>query len=136
MKLSVLFILAFFLGGNQFNGNIPSGDDVKTTIQWSETIHDFGNVKFNDPAAVDFTFTNNGDEPAIITSVKASCGCTATDYTKEPVMPGKTGKVTVTYNSKREGTFSKTVSVFFQGKEQAETLIIKGVVESNPQPTQ
>jgi hypothetical protein len=44
-------------------------------------------------------FTNTGSTPLVISNVRGSCGCTVTDYTKEPIAPGKTGNVKATFNA-------------------------------------
>ncbi|MCK9499759.1 MAG: DUF1573 domain-containing protein [Bacteroidales bacterium] len=93
-------------------------------ISWEKTVHDFGNFKEEaGNQTYDFIFTNTGSMPLYITNVRASCGCTATDYTKEPVAPGTTGFVRVTYNPKnRPGKFNKSVTVS-SNTENATTLL-------------
>lgn len=75
--------------------------------------HDFGNI--NEKAgsvSYDFTFTNDGDTPLVILDARAECGCTRPDIPKEPVQPGKTAKIKVTYlPDGRPGEFVKTVKV-------------------------
>ena len=67
----------------------------------------------------------------VISNAQASCGCTTPDWTKEPVMPGKTGKVTASFNSQgRPGNFSKTVTVVSNSETPQIVLTIKG--EVNP----
>ena len=82
-------------------------------ISWAKTVHDFGT--FNEADGIQtaiFEFTNTGDKPLFLTNVKASCGCTATDYTKEPVQPGAKGYVKASYNPKnRPGKFTKQITV-------------------------
>ncbi len=101
-------------------------------VSWNEQVHDFGKVVQNDPTAATFTFTNNGTAPVVITMARSSCGCTVAEYTKEPVKPGAKGEVKATYNSARVGSFSKTITVTFDGVTQPEVLTVKGVVEAKP----
>ena len=66
-----------------------------------------------------------------VANAQASCGCTTPDWTKEPVMPGKTGKVMASFNSQgRPGNFSKTVTVISNSETPQIVLSIKG--EVNP----
>jgi hypothetical protein len=92
--------------------------------------HDFG--KFKEGAGVqtfDFLVTNNGDSPLVITQVTASCGCTTPGWTKEPIPPRGTGKVTAAYDpTGRPGVFSKTLSISSNSKPDPVVLIIKGEV--------
>ena len=61
----------------------------KAAISFDNEKHNFGTFK-EEKGVVShkFMFTNTGGKPLIINKVKASCGCTATDYTKSPVPPG------------------------------------------------
>jgi hypothetical protein len=102
---------------------------VAKTYAWNETTHDFGKIKQNDPGTVIYTVKNNGTTPLIITAARSSCGCTVAEYTKEPIKPNETGIVKATYNTARVGTFSKTVTVTFDGISTPDVLTIKGVVE-------
>ena len=87
-----------------------------------------GRSKQNVPVTHTFKFTNNGDDPLIISSVQASCGCTVTDYSKDPVMPGGEGYVKATYNAANVGVFNKTVTVNANTDGQPVLLTIKGTV--------
>lgn len=91
--------------------------------------HDFGNVEEGNLATYKFEFTNTGKEPVVISNVQASCGCTTPSWTKEPVMPGKTGEITASYNSAgRPGVFNKTITVTSNAATPSVVLTIKGVV--------
>ena len=71
----------------------------KADIKFDKTSHNFGTFSENDPVvSCVFTFTNVGDAPLVIHQAVASCGCTVPEYTQEPVLPGKTGTVKITYN--------------------------------------
>jgi len=60
---------------------------------------DYGRVeKESDNGVRAFEFVNTGDAPLIITNVQSTCGCTIPTKPKEPIMPGKTGKIEVKYN--------------------------------------
>jgi pectate lyase len=61
--------------------------------------------------------------------VQGSCGCTATDYSKEPIAPGKKGYVTATYNAANMGAFHKTVTVT-ANTDAPVVLVIKGEVKT------
>jgi hypothetical protein len=105
------------------------GKSVVATIEWVKDSHDFGEIPKGIPISTEFTFTNTGDAALVISEVITSCGCTASDYTKEPLMPGKTSKITVTYNAANAGTFSKTITVKSNSQQGAAVLVIKGTVK-------
>ncbi len=101
-------------------------------IQFEKTTIDLG--KFPESAPVQkctFKFTNTGNAPLIINQAVASCGCTVPEYTKEPIAPGKTGTVNVTYNGKGKfpGFFKKTITIRTNGKTEMTRLYISGEME-------
>ena len=80
-------------------------------INFTEIEHNYGTIQKGGDGNCEFTFTNDGNEPLILSNVKASCGCTTPSWTKEPVMPGKTGTIKVRYNTNNVGGFNKTITV-------------------------
>ncbi|MDL2296605.1 DUF1573 domain-containing protein [Bacteroidales bacterium OttesenSCG-928-B11] len=110
-------------------------------IQFEKTTHDFGTIKEEGGRQTGrFEFTNVGDSALVLTQVKASCGCTATDYTRTPIAPGEKGFIDAAYNpSGRPGGINKNVRVTtnepkFQGESKASpyVLYLKGNVEKRP----
>lgn len=95
---------------------------------WEETTHDFGKIAQGKPVTYEFVFTNSSANPLVISSVKGSCGCTVTDYTKEAIAPGKKGSVKATFNAAAAGPFNKSIRVTGNVEGGAETLYIKGEV--------
>lgn len=96
-----------------------------------EKKHDFGTIKENDgPVVAQFQFTNTGDTPLVIVSATATCGCTHPKYPTDPIKPGDTGIIRVTYLPKgRPGEFDKSVKVRTNAKNAKKvTLKISGVV--------
>lgn len=94
----------------------------------SETVN-LGNIKVGNPVTATFTFTNISKEDLIIENVTPGCGCTKSDYTKEPIKPGKTGTITATYNAAAVGNFNKSVYVKFLGIDEQKSIAIVGVVQ-------
>ena len=101
---------------------------LEAAFSWEQGLtHDFGKITQNQPASHKFVFTNTGNAPLIISTAKGSCGCTVTEYSTEPIAPGSTGMVMATYNAKKLGVFSKTVTVYANTGEPV-TLKVKGEV--------
>ena len=96
---------------------------------WAKDAHDFGEIKQKVPVSVQFSFTNTGDAPLIIQEVVTSCGCTASDYPKEPILPGKTSTIKVSYNAANPGAFTKTITVKSNDETASKILTIKGMVK-------
>jgi len=101
------------------------------TIKVNKESHDFGLVVEGEQASQTFEVTNTGSAPLVITSVQPSCGCTTPDWTKEPILPGKTGVIKASYNSQgRPGVFNKSITVVSNSTiEGTKVLTIKGFVE-------
>ena len=99
-------------------------------ITFEKTEHDFGKINEADGrVSVVFSFKNEGMAPLILSNVRASCGCTTPTWTKEPVEPGQTGSITVTYNPNgRPGRFQKTVTITSNATEATKRVYIKGEV--------
>ncbi len=104
--------------------------DGRAVIYADETSYDFGLIEEDEgKVSVTFTIKNAGDAPLVVTRVIASCGCTKPEWTREPIAPGKTGDIKITYNPKgRPGPFSKTISVYSNGKTGSFVLTIRGEV--------
>jgi Protein of unknown function (DUF1573). len=124
-KIIFVFMAILFATASSF------AQEGKAIISAEESIHDFGEFKENDGSVShSFTIKNVGSAPLVVTRVIASCGCTTPEWTKEPIAPGKTGEISVTYDPKgRPGSFSKTISVYSNGKQGSFILTIKGEVK-------
>ena len=97
-------------------------------IVFKTTAHSFGKIKQNVPASYIFTFTNNNAKPAVIEFANAECGCTTPEYSKDPILKGKTSNIKVTYNAANPGTFKKNVNIKFVNMQLPITLTIDGEV--------
>lgn len=111
------------------------------TVKFTETIYDFGEIKEEQgQASHEFKFKNAGTVPVKLTDVKASCGCTTPDWTRDNVAPGKEGMVKAIYNTaNRPGPFQKTITVKAQpenGQEEVHIITIKGNVIPRPKGIQ
>ncbi|MCL7986754.1 DUF1573 domain-containing protein [Sphingobacterium sp. lm-10] len=102
---------------------------VQGTFKFSTETHDFGKIPQNKPASFEFTFTNDGDSPIIISEVRPTCGCSVADFTKAPVKPGETGAINVTYDASVKGPFTKSFIVKSNTNTPVKNLTIKGNVE-------
>ncbi len=93
--------------------------------------HDFGKIQYDGDGSFEFEFKNTGKVPLIITNVKSSCGCTVPTYPKEPIKKKGKASIKVKYDTKRVGTFTKTITVYSNAKNSPITLRIKGEVVKN-----
>ena len=101
-------------------------------IKFDTLRHNFGKFSKNDPIVkCSFKFKNTGTAPLVIHQAFASCGCTVPTFTKEPIKPGESGVIDVTYNGtdKFPGHFQKTVTVRSNAVSEVTRLIIEGDME-------
>lgn len=94
--------------------------------------HDFGMIPKGQPVSKVFTIKNTGDKPLTIEDAKASCGCTVPKRPEEPIMPGETGELEVTFTSKPNQAgqqISKNVTVTANIEGAKQVVTISGKVE-------
>ncbi len=103
-------------------------------ITFTRTEHDFGKINEADGRVTTiFEFKNEGMAALVLSNVRASCGCTTPKWTREPIEPGQTGQITVTYNPNgRPGRFQKTVTITSNATEPTTRVYIKGEVIPKP----
>lgn len=89
---------------------------------------DFGKIKQGVPATATFVVTNISKEPLIIEQAAPSCGCTVSDYTKEPIAPGKTGTIKAIFNAAALGPINKTITVKFANVPDVKFVKLSGEV--------
>lgn len=105
------------------------------TITFDKTTIDYGTIPVNADGNRVFTFKNTGDKPLILSNVQPACGCTASEWTKEPVLPGKSGQVKVHYNTANTMAFKKTIDVFSNDPANGRVVLyIQGNVDPNLKP--
>ncbi len=128
--LIISAILAFTMA--QAQNKQAKGDMVFDKMAEGIVFHDYGSIVFGANGKVDFNYTNKGTIPLVITDVKSSCGCTVPTWTKEPVEPGKTGTITIMYDTKLAGPFNKTVEVYSNANNSPVRISVKGKVNAKP----
>jgi len=101
-------------------------------IKFNNLIHDYGTIYQGADGSCEFRFTNEVDDPLIISAVRSSCGCTIPRYPKDPILPGQTNVIKVTYDTKRMGTISKNITVTSNASDPTIVLSIKGNVIQKP----
>ena len=95
---------------------------------WDKTLIDFGEIPFKTQKKDEFTLTNSGNQPLFIVYGQSSCGCAKLDYNEAPILPGKSTKVTITYDGTEKGDFLKTISIVTNADTNRTVLRVKGTV--------
>lgn len=102
----------------------------KGVMKFAKETHDFGKIEQGKPVTHVFEFKNTGTDPVVINDAQASCGCTKPSFSREPIMPGKSGTISATYNAAAAGQFTKTVTVTSNAEAGQTVLYLKGEVVS------
>jgi P pilus assembly chaperone PapD len=142
MKTVKLLAVALFMGSLSLAQTAapaavatPAAPQTPSQLKWEKETHEFGTIEQGKPVSYEFTFTNTTNKDVTLKDVKASCGCTATNYTKTAIKPGEKGTVTATYNAAAGGAFHKTVTVTTSEENAMPKIItIKGTVKVNEAP--
>lgn len=84
---------------------------AQPSATFDATRRDMGTIMWNNTSTAEFTITNSGNKPLIISDVTTACGCTAVKWDKRPILPGKSTTLTVSYDAGMLGHFNKQVAV-------------------------
>jgi hypothetical protein len=123
-----IIILSILLTIGCKNSKDKPGTGPLSKIEFKETRYDFGTIPYESDGTCKFEFINISEVPLVINMVKASCGCTSPEWTKDPFEPGKGGVIKITYNTKIKGIFRKSITVYSNAKNSPVVLFIKGEV--------
>ena len=129
--LSLIFVAMLGLNGFAQVGNLSG-----PLIQVDKDVHDYGTVEYGANGTCTFTITNTGNAPLIISNCLGSCGCTVPTWSSDPIMPGASTKITVKYDTNREGVIDKTVTITSNAVNFPQKEVkIKGMVKTKPAGT-
>jgi hypothetical protein len=98
-------------------------------VKLDKEVHDFGTINEGDKVETEFMVTNGGEVDLIISDAKGSCGCTVPEPPKEPIKPGASAPIKVTFDSNgKPGAQKKTVTLTTNTEKGYETFEIKANV--------
>lgn len=107
----------------------PVSNTKVTEMKFNKVEHDFGTINQSDKVEYTFKFTNTGKNDLIISNAVGSCGCTVPEYPKEPIKPGKQGKMKVIFNpAGKTGMQTKTITVNANTPNGVEKLTVKASI--------
>jgi hypothetical protein len=141
MKSLKFLLLVALLGtiGMQLNAQeTVSGDISGAKISFDKDTHDYGEVFMHGDGNCVFTFTNTGNEPLLLTNVRAGCGCTVPQWPREPLLPGDSAEIKVRYTTlNRPHQINRSIVVTSNATNKpTQVLRLKGsVIEPPPEFT-
>lgn len=136
LLLSICTILLF--SAVSLQAQTPATDAKVTPakgpkIKFTEEVKNFGEIKQGDVVKHVFSFKNTGTEPLILSNVATTCGCTASNWPKEPIMPGKTASIEASFNSAGKiGQQNKVLTVYSNSVEGESRVSIQCNVVTPP----
>ncbi len=94
MRYFITAALTFFLAGN-----LLAQDQQGAFIEFDRELHDFGEIPSDEvpDGKISFIIYNHGNQPLVLSAVRACCGTRVNDYTKEPIAPSDSGFVEVQF---------------------------------------
>ncbi len=129
---SLLLIVTTLIAQNELKATNDKPEKPKKVTgpvaNFDKPTIDLGELIQGNPGTASFKLTNDGTEPLVIATAKASCGCTNLSYAKDPILPGKTIVISATYNAASLGDFAKTITITTNASDQPVILVIKGKV--------
>lgn len=112
---------------NPVTANAEEIDTTKMAkLVFPEPVYEFEAVTAGTVIKHDFSFTNEGTVPLVISDVRSTCGCTVADWPREPIAPGESGVIPVEFDTKnKQGVQNKPVTI------TANTFPAKSVIYVN-----
>ncbi len=120
---------------NPISAEMPDDTINVAKMQFDTELYEFGNVKQGAKVDHTFTFTNVGTQPLIISNARSTCGCTVPEWPKEPIAPGESGTISVSFDTKGKKDIQKKPVIVTANTWPKETRVhISGFVEAPDTP--
>ena len=107
----------------------PAANITGAEISFAKKTIDYGTLKVGDVRTVEMVYTNIGKKPLLLENVTTNCDCTEVEWSRKPLMPGKSDVIKVTYTAKNPGLISKWVTVMSNAETDRVILKTSGKVE-------
>ena len=107
----------------------PAANVTGAEISFAKKTIDYGTLKVGDVRTVEMVYTNIGKKPLLLENVTTNCDCTEVEWSRKPLMPGKSDVIKVTYTAKNPGLISKWVTVMSNAETDRVILRLAGEVK-------
>ena len=142
-KPAIILLLAFTISAcqQQNTSNTAASENTQVdpatapVFSFEKETYDFGEITEGGQVSYDFTFTNTGKSPLIISNASATCGCTVPEYPNQPIAPGEKGTIHVVFNSTgKSGMQNKVVTLTANTTTGSHELHVVGNVKPKTNP--
>mgnify|MGYP002634807682 CR=1 FL=1 len=130
-SFAVLGIISTGIAQTTSKVEMPQVADTKdgAKIEFESETIDYGTIENNADGNREFKFKNTGNAPLVITTAKGSCGCTVPTWPKEPIKPGDSGDIEVSFDTAgKPNRQNKTITLTTNTESGREVLTLKGSV--------
>ena len=130
-SFAVLGIISTGIAQTTSKVEMPQVADTKdgAKIEFESETIDYGTIENNADGNREFKFKNTGNAPLVITTAKGSCGCTVPTWPKEPIKPGDSGDIEVSFDTAgKSNRQNKTITLTTNTESGREVLTLKGSV--------
>jgi hypothetical protein len=128
LALLVVALCTISISCSQSSEANAKADKKAPFIKFEFVEYDYGTIYQGDDGTCEFVFKNTGKNPLVLSNVRPSCGCTVPKWSKEPIRGGDESSIEVKYNTRRAGSFSKSITVYSNATNSPIVLKIKGNV--------
>ena len=132
LALLVVAIFTISISCSQSSDVDPESNNKNPFIKFEFLEYDYGTITQGSDGICEFVFKNTGKNPLVLSNVRPSCGCTVPKWSKEPIKGGDESIIEVKYNTRRPGSFSKSITVYSNATNSPIVLKIKGNVVAEP----
>jgi len=102
---------------------VPTAEGPK--IEFERLVHDYGEIEQGANGDAEFRFRNVGSEPLVLSHVQTGCACARPTWSREPVMPGEFGVITLHYDTNRIGHIGRAATVFSNSIEGTHRITLR-----------
>lgn len=129
MKKIYLAILLFsIVGFVNAQSKVEKATAVDSAIKMLKEKYDIGKVPQGELYTFDMEFVNQTKKPLVVKNVLAGCGCTVPEKPTEPILPGKVGKIKVSYSAPSVGPVNRDVEIYLAGFAEPKIVYFTGEV--------
>ena len=131
MKKMLRFIFVFNMLLGMVSPCFAQGN-ASAYLNLHETKFDFSDISSGQIVSHDFEIKNSGKEFLIIKEVLVTCGCTVSSWPKEPLAPGDSSVIKISFDSNGKiGRQNKVIRIISNAENNPEKITISANVLPN-----